>query len=583
MVLLAAWLGGILAKRIGFPGILGELLIGIVLGPALFGILETSDALNILAEVGILFLMAYIGMEINFKDLGKASWAGLLAAIGGFVVPFALGYYTILYFEGTQIAALFVGIAVGVTSLATKSRILVDLKLLDTRIAYVLMAGALISDTLALIIFAGIIGFVDAGSVDSISLAWVAAKAILFFTFAGLIGIYIFPLLGKLLVKTKLTSRTFLFSILVIIVLSFSELAELAGLHGILGAFMAGLFIRDGIFSRQVLKEVIGVFHDISIGFLAPIFFVTAGFHVTLEVFQTDLALLIWIITGAVIGKILGTTLFYLPSGYGWREGFTIGTGMNGRGAVEIIIAGIGLKMNIISQEIFSILVFMAISTTLTVPILLTWTTNWLKKRGELVKQDARNGYLILGANPLGLYISKQLAERNEVILIDSNKDLVHEANLQGVKAIYGNGLKEDAFEAASALSKNTFIALTGNSEINLLSAQLAYNSFYIPNRIVLVSPVEEGAGLNLLEHMDASSMFANKTDIVPWSYKISTNDFVENIVKVDKEITARNWVKINSKNKEILPILILDLNGLKRPFHYKEIMKPKESVIYLQ
>jgi len=583
MVLLAAWLGGILAKRIGFPGILGELLIGIVLGPALFGILETSDALNILAEVGILFLMAYIGMEINFKNLGKASWAGLLAAIGGFVVPFALGYYTIIYFEGTQIAAVFVGIAVGVTSLATKSRILVDLKLLDTRIAYVLMAGALISDTLALIIFAGIIGFVDAGSVNSISLAWVAGKAILFFTFAGLIGIYIFPLLGKLLVKTKLTSRTFLFSILVIIVLSFSELAELAGLHGILGAFMAGLFIRDGIFSRQVLKEVIGVFHDISIGFLAPIFFVTAGFHVTLEVFQTDLALLIWIITGAVIGKILGTTLFYLPSGYGWREGFTIGTGMNGRGAVEIIIAGIGLKMNIISQEIFSILVFMAISTTLTVPILLTWTTNWLKKRGELVKQDARNGYLVLGANPLGLYISKQLAERNEVILIDSNKDLVHEANLQGVKAIYGNGLKEDAFEAANALSKNTFIALTGNSEINLLSAQLAYNSFYIPNRIVLVSPVEEGAGLNLLEHMDASSMFANKTDIVPWSYKISTSDFVESIEKVDKEITARNWVKINSKNKEILPILILDVNGLKRPFHYKEIMKTKESVIYLQ
>ncbi|MCM4150298.1 sodium:proton exchanger [Arenibacter sp. N53] len=583
MVLLAAWLGGILAKRIGFPSILGELLIGIMLGPALLGILETSDALNILAEVGILFLMAYIGMEINFKDLGKASWAGFLAAIGGFVVPFALGYYTILFFDGTHLAGLFVGIAVGVTSLATKSRILVDLKLLDTRIAYVLMAGALISDTLALIIFAGIIGFVDAGSVDSFGLVWVAGKAILFFSFAGLIGIYIFPLLGRLLVKTKLTGRTFLFSILVIIVLVFSELAELAGLHGILGAFMAGLFIRDGIFTRQVLKEVTGVFHDISIGFLAPIFFVTAGFHVTLEVFQTDLALLIWIILGAVVGKILGTTLFYLPSGYGWREGFTIGTGMNGRGAVEIIIAGIGLQMNIISQEIFSILVFMAISTTLTVPIFLTWTTNWLKRRGELVKQDARNGYLILGANPLGLYIAKQLAEQNEVILIDSNKDLVLEANAQGVKAIYGNGLKVDAFDEANALSKNTFIALTGNSEINLLSAQLAFNSFYIPNRIVLVSPVEDGAGPNLLDHMDASSMFANKTDMVPWSYKISTNDFKKKIEKVDKETTTRNWVKKNSKNKDILPILILGETGLLRPFHYKEIIKPKESVIYLQ
>ena len=154
MVMAAAWLGGILAKRMGFPAILGELLIGIILGPALLAVLETSADLDILAEVGILFLMAYIGMEINFKDLGKASWAGLLAAIGGFVVPFGLGYYTILHFGGTHIAGLFVGIAVGVTSLATKSRILVDLKLLDTRIAYVLMAGALISDTLALIIFA---------------------------------------------------------------------------------------------------------------------------------------------------------------------------------------------------------------------------------------------------------------------------------------------------------------------------------------------------------------------------------------------------------------------------------------------
>lgn len=225
----------------------------------------------------------------------------------------------------------------------------------------------------------------------------------------------------------------------------------------------------------------------------------------------------------------------------------------------------------------------MAISTTLTVPIFLTWTTNWLKKRGELVKQAARNGYLILGANPLGLYIAKQLAEQSEVILIDYNKDLVNEANTQGLKAIYGNGLREDAFEEADALSKNTFIALTGNSEINLLSAQLAYNSFYIPNRIVLVSPVEDGAGVNLLDHMDASSMFANKTDLVPWSYKISTHDFKESIEKVNKEITTRNWVKKNSNSKDILPILILDETGHKRPFHYKEIIRPKESVIYLQ
>ncbi|SHJ74949.1 Kef-type K+ transport system, membrane component KefB [Arenibacter nanhaiticus] len=583
LVLVAAWAGGILAKRLGFPPILGELLIGIILGPGLFGVLETSGALNTLAEVGILFLMAYIGMEINFKDLGKASWPGLLAAIGGFVVPFVLGYYTIILFDGTNIAALFVGIAVGVTSLATKSRILVDLKLLNTRIAYVLMAGALISDTLALIIFAGIIGYVDVGSVNAASLSWVAGKAMIFFAFSALIGIYFFPVVGKLLSKSKTINRTVHFTIMVIIVLGFSELAELAGLHGILGAFMAGLYIRDGVFSRQVFKDVTGVFHDVSIGFLAPIFFVTAGFNVSLEVFQTNLLLLILIIAGAVIGKIAGTALFYLPSGHGWREGVTIGTGMNGRGAVEIIIAGIGLQMGIISTEIFSILVFMAISTTLTVPFLLTWTTNWLRKRGELVMQDARKGYLILGANPLGLYIAKQLQEHNEVVLIDANKHLVHEAKEQGVTTIHGNGLKEDTFEMANALNKNTFIALTGNSEINLLAAQLANNSFYIPHKIVLISAGEDGAGLDLLDPMGASSMFASKTDMAPWAYKISANEFKEHTVDVASDCTTREWVKKHGKHRDILPVLIVGETGYKRPFHYKDSISANEKVIYLE
>ena len=82
---------------------------------------------------------------------------------------------------------------------------------------------------------------------------------------------------------------------------------------------------------------------------------------------------------------------------------------------------------------------------------------------------------------------------------------------------------------------------------------------------------------------MDASSLFANKTDMVPWSYKISTNNFEEKLEKIEKEISTRNWFKNNAKNKDILPILILDENGIKRPFHYKDIIKPKESVVYLQ
>ncbi len=583
VILIGAWVGGTVSKKLGYPAILGELIIGILLGPALFGLLETSEMINVLAEVGIILLMVYIGIEINFKDLGKASWPGLLAAAGGFIVPFALGYYTIIYFGGTQIAAVFVAIAVGVTSLATKSRILVDLKLLNTRIAYVLMAGALISDTLALIIFAGIISFVDAGSIDTTGLLLVTGKAISFFVITALAGIYLLPLLGKFIIKQEIKSRTLHFTLILIIVFGFAELAEIAGLHSILGAFMAGLFIREGIFNRQISKEVNELFHDVSIGFLAPIFFVSAGFNVTLEVFQTDLVLLIAVTTVAMLGKILGTALFYLPSGFGWREGIAVGTGMNGRGAVEIIIAGIGLQMGIISAEIFSILVFMAIFTTLTVPVLLTWTTNWLKKRGELVHQESRDGYLILGANPLGLYLANKLKANYKVTLVDSNREFVADAKNEGLEAINGNILKEETMEEANALKAGTFIALTGNSEINLLAAQLAKDAFYIPRNIVLLSPGEAGADVDLLEPIDASSMFAGKTDIMPWVHKIATGNISEGAMENKTRMTTREWVKKQQEQKkDFLPILIEDSEKALRPFHYKEEILPGEKVIYL-
>lgn len=584
IILASAWLGGSAAKKLGYPAILGELIIGIVLGPAMLGLLETSEMINVLAEVGIILLMVYIGMEINFRDLGKASWPGLLAAIGGFIVPFVLGYYTIIYFGGTQMAAIFVAIAVAVTSLATKSRILVDLKLLNTRIAYVLMAGALISDTLALVIFAGIISYVDAGSIDTLGLAWVAGKAILFFVFTALAGIYLLPLLGRFLMESKINSRTLHFTLILIIVLGFSELAEVAGLHSILGAFMAGLFIRDGVFNRQISKDINNIFHDISIGFLAPIFFVSAGFNVTLEVFQTDLAMLIVVTLMAMVGKIFGTALFYLPSGYGWREGIAVGTGMNGRGAVEIIIAGIGLQMGIINSEIFSILVFMAIFTTLTVPLLLTWTTKWLRSRNELVHQESRNGYIILGANPLGLYMAKKLQDKNEVVLIDANREMVAEAKKQGFNSMYGNILKEETFEDANAIEKGTFIGLTGNSEINYLAAQLADDAFYIPNKIVLVSPSETGTDVNMLDKIKATSLFANKTELEPWALKISNGDFKEHTLTIKEEISTRQWVKEHKGDKDsILPFFIVNTEGVIRPFHYNDTITEGEKVIYLE
>lgn len=582
-ILVAAWIGGAVVRKMGYPAILGELIIGIILGPAILGWLEFTTTVKVLSEVGIILLMVYIGIEIDFRDLKKASWAGLLAAIGGFIVPFVMGYYAIIWFGGTPTSGLFVGIAVGVTSLATKSRILVDLKLLNTRIAYVLMSGALISDTLALLIFAGILSFSEIGSFDLMGLGIVGLKAIAFFAVTIFIGVFIFPLMGAFFSRSQFKNSTFYFTLILIVAFGYAELAELAGMHSILGAFMAGLFIKENLFPKNVSKQVNKAFYDVSIGFLAPIFFVSAGFLVTINVFQTDLNMLLTIVGLAIVGKIAGTALFYLPSGHGWREGLTVGAGMNGRGAVEIIIAGIGLEAGIIDQNIFSILVFMAIFTTMTVPFLLTWTTKWLRKRGELVHMGNREGYLILGVNPISLYLAKILKEKSKVTMIDANQGLVSLATEKGFHCIHGNVLKEETLTEGNAETAQTFISLTSNSEINILAAQFARESFQVPSNYVAMSRNEDGAGTDILETIQATSLFAGRINLEEWNQKITSNDYLEKKEMIHDKVTIRSWLKQKIASKDvILPVLIKDTDGNLRVVHYGESLEAGDEMIYL-
>lgn len=525
-VLFAALLAGNLSSRLGYPSIFGELAAGIVLGPPMLGLLKVSEPLEVLAEIGVLLMMLYIGMEIDPKELFKASWAGMLAALGGFITPFTLAYLTVTGFGGSSAAGLFVGIAAGVTSLATKSRILVDLNLLNTRIAHVLMAGALISDTLALIVFAAIIGIFDGGGVSAQEIGLVAGKAVLFFAVVSSIGLYIFPPFWRRLAKAGLTGRTFNATLVLLVALLFAEFAHLAGLHAILGAFLAGLFLREGtVLEPKLSHQLNSLVHDMSIGFLAPIFFVTAGFHVSLDVFQNSLLLLTAVTVVATVGKIVGTALFYLPSGYGWREGITVGAGMNGRGAVEIIIAQIGLELGIITAEIFSVLVFMAIFTTATVPIFLKYTTEWLDRRGELVRStDERQGVLILGAAPTARLLAHHLAKNKRVVLIDTNQHNCKVAKVEGLNVVHGNGLDEDILQDAEAGTMKTFLALTPNPEVNVLAANLAHDVFTISDVKVLLTH----ASLLLRRSTDRqgfTSINALWEDIIEWDVWIERGE----------------------------------------------------------
>jgi Kef-type K+ transport system membrane component KefB len=540
LVLLAGWLSGLLASRLGYPSILGELLAGVVLGPLLLGLLHGSEALRVLADLGVLLMMFYIGMEISPQELVKASWTGFLAAIGGFVFPAVFGYGIALGFGAPSMAALIIGLVTGVTALATKSRVLLDLNILDTRVAHVIMASALITDTLTLITFAGIMGIASVGGLDLAGLSLVLGKVILFFAASSLLGLKLFPRLWRWLTERGFATRTFSATLVLMIALMFAELAELAGLHGILGAFLAGLFLREAIAERKLSYELTGMVRDVSIGFLAPVFFVTAGFQVSLSVFQTDLGLLLVLILAAFFGKTAGTALLYLVSGRGWREGTVVGLGMNGQGAVGIILIGLALDAGLIPLNLFSVLMFMAITTTIADPLLLKWGVAWLARRDELVlTSPSRERVVLVGASPLACVLAQSLAEGQSVCLIDADPDHCRSAQAAGLHAVCGDILETSTLYAAGADAAKMLVAMTPNAEVNVLVAQLAREVFLVP-KLYVVTTDNPKSGLHLLlQEPRVDTLPIRTQELYEWDRRLTHHQVeqVTHLIETDKAL----------------------------------------------
>ena len=511
-----ALIGGRLATRLGYPSVLGELLGGIVFGPPVIGLLQPSEPLKLLGEFGVLLMMVLIGMHLDLADLRKASTPGLLAAAGGFLVPASLGIGLMYLFGEGGMGALFVGLAMGVTSLATKSRILVDLRILDTRIAHVLMVGALVSDLAVLLVFSAVIGEGEAtGTPLTFLLAGLRALAFLIVSY--LIGTKLIPRLAAMAPARPDGASAYL--IVVMVGIFFGWMAEAAGLHSILGAFVGGLFLSGRMIGARTSRDIQQRLTTISVGTLAPLFFVSAGFDVTLDVFRTDLALLTWVIVVATVGKILGTAALYVRSGNGWREGAVLGAGMNGRGAVEIIVAELALEQGLIDQTVFSILVFMAIATTATVPVLLTQGVAWLRRRGELVKAGDRRMTMIVGAHALSRTIARFLEVTGPVVMVDTNDLNLDAARREGLVVHKGNALDDLSLQDAGIDQTMRFIAATPNPEVNLLAARNAQELGV--SEVFTVLPESVGDKYDsMLEESGADSIVVPET-AMPWEEAI--------------------------------------------------------------
>ena len=379
---------GELMQRLGQLAILGELLIGIVIGALIsygsftqFDGLVENEVFGAFTSLGMFLLMLMAGMEMDVNKLVKASKTGAVVALGGILIPLGLGYLIghIFLPESSYkfVQSFFIGVALSITAVPALSRVLIELKQMDTRLGQTVMNAAIVDDVLGLFLLAILTTLLaEGGSSAAGEMAILAAKIIGFFIFVFIAGKYLIPQLGRL--STRSHFEEIEFSVAIVIALIFGIAAEYAGMHFIIGALFAGMFLREETFGKEMAEHLERHVSGITLGFLAPLFFVSIGLHVDLTALTTVPVFVLVILLAAFAGKLLGCGIPARLSGFSTKESLAIGVGMNGRGAVEIVVAVVALEAGLFTQPVpvppmvaavFSGIVIMAIITTIIVPI----------------------------------------------------------------------------------------------------------------------------------------------------------------------------------------------------------------------
>jgi Kef-type K+ transport system membrane component KefB len=385
---------GELAERAKLPALVGELVAGIFLGyllqrfqglaPSVW-FAANSDIFAGLADLGMFFLMLLVGIRMEPLDFARSSRSAVLIAVGGMFVPtcagFALGQLVLPESDYKNAQALFLGVAVAITAVPVAVRIFMDLDGLDSRVGKAVIAAALWDDVLSLLLLAlllGAIGSQATGSFSLDNLLPIIGKVLLFFAITIPVGLYVFPLIGKSF--RHLSFPEVDFSMLLIGASAYAVFAEFMDLHLIIGAFLAGMFFHPKVVERGIYDRVEQQVSGLTRGFLAPIFFVSLGFHLDFSSVAAVPGFVV-VLTGlALASKLVGAGIPAYWAGFSKRESLLVGVGMSGRGAVELIIAGVALEAGlflqpeppgVIVQSLFSAIVIMAIVTTVATPVIL--------------------------------------------------------------------------------------------------------------------------------------------------------------------------------------------------------------------
>lgn len=394
IILLAAKAAGYLSVRLGQPSVLGELLVGILLGPSLLDIphwlifkSETlPELIQELGEIGVLLLMFLAGLELHFSELTRNTRVSVLAGLLGVLFPVSAGWGIGRLFGQTHDAAVVLGLAMGATSVSISAQTLMELKALRSRVGLSLLGAAVFDDILIILLLSAFLAVFE-GNGSALEVLFLLGRMALFLALAVAFGLLFLPRLVQRVDRLPISQSVLALALIVMLLYSVAS-EVLGGMAAITGAFLAGL-----MFARCRERERIesGI-NSLAYGFFVPIFFISIGLSIDLrQIHASTLWLLLAVVLVSLATKFLGATLGGRLGGLTWREAWQLGAGMLSRGEVGLIVAGLGVFYGLMNQNEFSAILGMVITSTLVTPPLLRLLFKESRKLSSSARSSEEN------------------------------------------------------------------------------------------------------------------------------------------------------------------------------------------------
>ncbi len=354
-----------LFEKVGQPGIVGEILAGIIIGPSVLGWIAPNSFLTALADLGAMFLLFRVGLEVKASDLMRVGGTATIVAVLGVLLPFALGWGIMAWWGAPQIESIFVGAAMVATSVGITAQVLASKGLLQMKASRIILAAAVIDDVLGLLVLA-VVSSLAKGQVNVGGILLTALMATAFTVLVAVLGT---RTVARIMPKVTSTLRAgeVQFNLAMLLLFVLAVTAVYTGVAAIIGAFLAGMALGEGVGQR-----VRDLAHGVT-ELLVPFFLAGIGLHLDIRAFSNPgvIALSLIILLAAVVSKLVGCGLGAIALGK--ADVIRVGMGMVPRGEVGMVVAQLGLSMGVIPNDVYGVVVFMAVATTLIAPLLLNF------------------------------------------------------------------------------------------------------------------------------------------------------------------------------------------------------------------